>query len=85
MLTSHGDRSQPATRYIIAGFQRQENAILEPIVLLVASLQLRNLLPDTVEEILARAATYPNRRIEIGTPEEAYKTVFCRVDKNGYY
>lgn len=70
---------------MITSFQRQENLVLGPIVLLIASLQLRGLLPGTVEDILTRASSHPARRIEIGSPEDAHKPVLCHLEKNGRY
>jgi hypothetical protein len=59
--------------------------VVDPIVPLIASLRLRNLLSETVEEVLAKAATHPERKIEIGTLGDAHKPVLCRVDMRGRY
>ncbi|RYH07691.1 hypothetical protein EON65_41550 [archaeon] len=38
-----------------------------------------------MEDILTRASTHPNRRIEIGGPEDTHKPVLCHLEKNGRY
>jgi hypothetical protein len=42
---------------------------------------MRGLLSGTVEEILARAANHPERRIIIGTPEDVNQPIICLVRK----
>jgi len=46
---------------------------------------MRGVLSGTVEEILARAANHPQRRIIIGTREDANKPVICLVRKSQSY
>jgi len=72
-------------RHEITPFEHQENAVLDPIVLAIAVFSRRGLLIGTVDEILAKAAMRPDRRIVIGTPADVNKPVLLHFTKSASY
>ena len=58
-------------RHKITGFQRYENATLDPIMLSIAVFSRLGLLSGTVEEVFKKAALHSNGEIMIGTLADA--------------
>jgi hypothetical protein len=76
-----------AQRHTIRTFQRKENFMLDPIVLMIRDLRKRGLFLGTTEEILKRAKAHPRRIIVIGAAadEDAKRPVFIHLGYSQNY
>jgi hypothetical protein len=70
---------------MILGFQRKENFIFDPIVLMIRDLRRRGLLLGSTEEILERAKAHPRRIIVVGTEEYAKSPVLVDLGYSQNY
>lgn len=78
-------REMQSQRHMIQCFERNENAILNPVTLLITMLRRRGILNGSIDEILARAERDLIRRIQIGTPDDAEAPVLLRLTKDASY
>jgi hypothetical protein len=73
-------------RHKITGFQRHDNAIMDPILVGLPVFSRRGLISGTVEDILEKIALHSNRESVIGcTPADAYKPMLLHLTKGASY